>query len=54
VLKPWISQGSLEKAGIWRMRRPFEVLAVQGEDVDRRSGSRRFDGDFVRDIRLTV
>ena len=29
VLKAWISQGSLEKAGIWRSWRPQEVLVVQ-------------------------
>jgi len=29
VLKAWISQGSLERAGIWRSLRPREVRVVQ-------------------------
>ena len=29
VLKAWISQGSLEKAGTWRSFRPWDVRVVQ-------------------------
>ncbi len=29
VLKAWISQGSLEKAGTWRSFRPWDVRVAQ-------------------------
>ena len=40
VEKAWISQGSLEKAGIWRSLRPPEARVVQLAGVDGTRGLR--------------
>jgi len=56
VLKAWISQGSLEKAGTWRMRRPLEVRVVQlvaGADAMRDLRTASFgEEDFAGGIRV--
>lgn len=52
VEKPWISHGSLEKAGIWRVLRPREARVVHAEDEVERLRATRFGGrDNVLGIR---
>lgn len=54
VLKAWISQGSLEKAGTWRSLRPREVRVIQeAEGEAGRSWADRFgEEDFVGGMRV--
>ncbi len=49
----WISQGSLEKAGIWRSWRPREVRVVQNLD-ERRFAPVCFREDFTTGISSSV
>jgi len=52
VLKAWTSQGSLERAGIWRSWRPLEVRVVQvvaGVDGTRDLRTGRLEDVLVAD-----
>lgn len=44
VLKAWMSQGSLEKAGSWRILRPRDARVSSAEDEGERLRAARFGG----------